>query len=152
MFRRSVPCIVALLLALGGCGGQGGGGSAAPSGADAKASADAAPELSRRPARAGEIVVRGEASPKAHGPLTFGGRYVVRFEQYAPEDPRLDFASQVPFTASLTRREGDPRGATELFTSAVGSGRRELTIRGRLYVDVSFGDFPYVIRFTPTSG
>ena len=60
--------------------------------------------------------------------------------------------AQTPFTASLTPREGDPRGAIELFGAARASGRRELEIHGRLFVDVSFGDFPYVLRFTPRAG
>jgi hypothetical protein len=109
----------------------------------------AAPALATRAAAAGEVVVRGEASPATHGPFTFAGRYRVRFEQYAPEDPRLDFAGETPFTAALTRRAGDARGAIKLFQDAAGSGARELEIRGRRYVDVSFGDFPYVLRFTP---
>jgi len=29
------------------------------------------------------------------------------------------------------------------------SGRRELRINGRYVLDVSFGDFPYAVRFTP---
>ena len=40
-------------------------------------------------------------------------------------------------------------GAIKLFEAAARRGRRELTIRGRYVVEVSFGDFPYVIRFTP---
>ncbi len=77
------------------------------------------------------------------------GRYLVRFEQYAPEDPALDFSAQTPLTATLQPHEGDPRGAKPLIEGAQRSGRRELDIRGRYFVDVSFGDFPYVIRFTP---
>ena len=96
--------------------------------------------------------MRGESSPATHGPYAFDGRYLARFEQYAPEDPALDFSLQTPFTATLTAREGDPRGAIELFGAARGDGRLELEIRGRYYVDVSFGDFPYVIRFTPRRG
>jgi hypothetical protein len=109
----------------------------------------ALPALARRPAASGEIVVRGESSPATHGPYTFGGRYLVRFEQYAPEDPALDFSGQTPFSAALQRSAGDPRGATGLFVAARRSGQRVLVIRGRYFVDVSFGDFPYVIRFTP---
>jgi hypothetical protein len=132
---------------LTGCGG----GSSTDRGAtgtapDAQA---AAPALATRPAAHGEVVVRGESSPRTHGPYTFAGRYRVRFEQYAPEDPRMDFTGQTPLTAALTPREGDTRGAIKLFQDAARSGSRELTIRGRLYVDVSFGDFPYVLRFTP---
>ena len=36
-----------------------------------------------------------------------------------------------------------------LFKAAVGTQTRRLRINGRFYVDVSFGDYPYVIRFTP---
>jgi hypothetical protein len=37
-----------------------------------------------------------------------------------------------------------------LFRAAARTGRRSVTLRGRLYVDVAFGDFQYAIRFTPT--
>ena len=47
------------------------------------------------------IRVRGDASPGCYGPFEFDGRYLVRFEQFAPEDPELDFSGQTPFTASL---------------------------------------------------
>lgn len=150
--RLAIVCALVLCAVppvLAGCGGDGsadGARSVAPS------AATALPPLASRPAGAGEFVVRGETSPHTHGPFEFDGRYLVRFEQYAPEDPRLDFAGQTPFSASLTPREGDPRGAIELFEKASATGRRELEIRGRLYVDVSFGDFPYVVRFTPRRG
>jgi hypothetical protein len=131
---------------LGGCGDG-------DSGAKASTSTTSAvlPALASRPAGPEEIVVRGENSPAMHGPYTFDGPYLVRFEQYAPEDPALDFSGQTPLTVSLQRRAGDPRGAIAVFESARRSGRRELEIRGRYFVDVSFGDFPYVVRFTPRS-
>ena len=129
---------------LGGCGD----GDSAGKAPTATTSA-ALPALASRPAATGEIVVRGESSPATHGPYTFDGRYLVRFEQYAPEDPALDFSGQTPLTVSLQRREGDPSGAIAVFEAAQRSGRREREIRGRYVVDVSFGDFPYVIRFTP---
>jgi hypothetical protein len=132
------------LAALAGCGSDDGSSSTATT-----ATTAALPPLAGRPPAPGEIVVRAEASPATHGPYTFSGRYLVRFQQYAPEDPKLDFASQTPFSASLVRHEGDPTGAIKLFEAAAPSGRRELTIRGRYYVEVSFGDFPYVVRFTP---
>ena len=56
--------------------------------------------------------------------------------------PRIDRALTRPL-------EGDPRGATALLDAARASGRRELEISGRRFVEVSFGDFPYVVRFTP---
>jgi hypothetical protein len=127
---------------LGGCGGG-------DSPATTATTSAALPALASRAAARGEIVVRGESSPATHGPYTFRGRYLVRFEQYAPEDAALDFSGQTPFSAALQRRAGDPRGATGLFAAARRSGERVLVIRGRYFVDVSFGDFPYVIRFTP---
>jgi hypothetical protein len=138
--------VVLAAAAVGGCGDGGG-----PSGAarTATRSAGPLPALATRPPAKGEIVVRGDSSPATHGPYTFAGRYLVRFEQYAPEDPALDFSGQTPLTAALQPRAGDPRGAKALIEAAQRSGRRELDIRGRYFVDVSFGDFPYVIRFTP---
>jgi hypothetical protein len=136
--------VLLALAALAGCGSGGGSSSTATT-----ATTAAVPPLARRPAAAGEIVIRGEASPATHGPHEFNGRYLVRFEQYAPEDPKLDFSSQTAFSAELTRKEGDPGGAIKLFQAATRSGRRELTIRGRYHVELSFGDFPYVLRFTP---
>jgi hypothetical protein len=142
--RACLFFLLAAIPALTACGSDGDSSSTATT-----ATSAALPELARRPAAQGEIVVRGDASPSTRGPYAFSGRYLVRFEQYAPEDPKLDFASQTPLSAGLTRREGDETGAVKLFEAAARSGRRELTIRGRYFVDVSFGDSPFVIRFTP---
>lgn len=96
------------------------------------------------------MIVRGDASPASHGPFAFDGRYRVRFQQYAPEDPKVDFASQTSFVAALDRSaERNGPGTRRLFRVARRTGSRTLTLHGRLFVDVSFGDFPYVIRFTP---
>jgi hypothetical protein len=98
------------------------------------------------------VIVRGDLSPASHGPYAFDGRYVVRFEQFAPEDPNLDFTGQTAFVATLDRRaEQDGPGTVKLFEAAQRTSRRTLTLHGRLFVDVSFGDFPYAIRFTPAS-
>ena len=129
--------------ALAGCGDDGASSTATTT------TTKALPALARSPRAPGEIVVTGDASPATRGPYAFSGRYLVRFEQYAPEDPSLDFTSQTPLSAALVRREGEPEGAIKLFEAAARRDRRELTIRGRYFVDVSFGDFPYVIRFTP---
>jgi hypothetical protein len=145
--RSRRVCLFFLLIAcaaLAGCGSDGGSSSTTVT-----ATRTAVPALARRPPVAGEIVIRGEASPATHGPYEFNGRYLVRFEQYAPEDPQLDFGSQTPFSAALTRKQGDTTGAIKLFQAAAHSGRRELTIHGRYDVEVSFGDFPYALRFTP---
>jgi hypothetical protein len=139
--------VLLALPALAGCGSSDGGT------ADTKGTTTASlPALATRPPAAGEIVVRGEASPATHGPYALRGRYLVRFEQYAPEDAKLDFTAQTPFSATLTPRRDDPRGAIKLVAGAARSGRRELTIQGRYFVSVDFGDFPYVIRFTPRRG
>ena|SRR5215218_1088706 len=132
------------------CGGSGATGGGTPDRAAADAEA-ARPALAAAPRRAGEVVVVGEASPATHGPYAFDGRYVVRFEQIAPEDPRLDFGEQTAFVATADRRAGEPgAGSVRLFRAAARTGRGAVTLRGRLYVDVAFGDFPYAIRFTPT--
>jgi hypothetical protein len=139
---------MSLLLAvmLASCGRDDG---SSPSTSAARPAAGAKPALAVAAAKAGEIVFDGQASPAMHGPLELDGTYLVRFEQTAPEDPDLDFAGQTPFEASLRHRAGDPRGAIKLFSAARRSGRRELRLRGRYVLDVSFGDFPYAVRFTP---
>src|SRR5919202_7021990 len=144
--------LVVLLAAGAGasaCGGAGGG-----PGGTAAGSPPPKPRLAlaRTPARPGEVLVRGDASPASHGPFTLRGRYVVRFEQVAPEDPELDFATQTAFVASLDRRaEVQDRDSVRLFRAAARTGRREVTLRGRFFLDVSFGDFPYAIRLTPVA-
>jgi hypothetical protein len=139
--------LVAAAAAPAACGGSAGGGASA-----GKAPPKARPALARTPARPGELLVRGDASPASHGPFTLRGRYTVRFEQIAPEDPELDFASQTAFVASLDRRAEVEDGASvRLFRVAARTGRRVVSLRGRYYLDVSFGDFPYAIRLTPVA-
>ncbi|MEY2513703.1 MAG: hypothetical protein QOJ89_1061 [bacterium] len=145
---RSSLTVLACALVAAGCGGGERRGSATAT-ATAPAASAVLPPLARAAAARGEIVVHGESSTRNHGPYSFDGRYVVRFEQTAPEDPQLDFGGQTPFTAALERRAGDPRGAVKLFSAAARAGRRELTLHGRYVLDVSFGDFPYAMRFTP---
>jgi len=145
---RCLALLAALpALALGaGCGGDGGAAPAPPP----RSQTDAVAPLARAPARAGEVVVRGQASPASHGPFRFDGTYRVRFEQVAPEDPGLDFGSQTSFVAALHRRaEVEDRGSVRLFSKAAARGERRLRLRGRFFVDVAFGDFPYALRFTP---
>jgi hypothetical protein len=98
------------------------------------------------------VIVRGDLSPASHGPYAFDGRYVARFEQFAPEDPNVDFTDQTAFVAMLDRRSEEERaGSVKLFSTAARTGRKTVTLHGRLFVDVSFGDFPYAIRLTPVS-
>jgi hypothetical protein len=96
----------------------------------------------------GEIVLNGEASPREHGPIAFNGRYRVRFQQSAPEDPSIDFGTETPFVARVVK-PGEHAPGRRLFRSASGSGERTLTLDGRFLVSVEFGDWPYAIRFTP---
>jgi hypothetical protein len=144
------PTAIVLLVALA-CGTTAcGGASGAGTGSAAAAPRAARPALARAPKRPGEILVRAEASPASHGPFALDGRYVVRFEQIAPEDPELDFTTQTAFVATFDRRrEQEGAGSVRVFRTAARTGRRTVTLRGRWYLDVSFGDFPYAIRLTP---
>jgi hypothetical protein len=75
---------------------------------------------------------------------------VARFQQFAPEDPNVDFTGQTAFVATLDKRaQEEGAGTVKLFHAAARTGRTTLTLHGRYYVDASFGDFPYAIRFTP---
>jgi hypothetical protein len=149
VWRPTVTAIVLLAAATcaaAACGGGGSGGTEAT----APAQLVARPALARAPKRPGEILVRGEASPASHGPFALHGTYIARFEQTAPEDPELDFTSQTAFVATLDRRPEQESGdSVRLFRAAARTGRRTITVRGRWYLDVSFGDFPYAIRLTP---
>jgi hypothetical protein len=138
--------ILVLALVVAACGG----GSEPP---PAAPTSTAVPDLARAPKAEGELVVSGEASPESHGPFDFSGEYTVRFEQYAPEDPSLDFGGATSFVAALDREAEITGGdSIPLFEAARARQTRELAIEGRYFVDVSFGDFPYVIRFTPVDG
>jgi hypothetical protein len=112
------------------------------------ATSSARPALATTPPKRGEIVLQGELSPKTHGPVQLHGTYEIRFQQYDPTDPHVRFAGQTPFVVDLERRQGFP--AVHLFKSATATGSTRRTLNGRYWVDVSFGDFPYVVRFTPT--
>jgi hypothetical protein len=141
--RRSAPLLLALA-ALAGCGGATDSPTPPPPASKTKVA------LLQAPKRPGEVIVRGESSPESHGPFTFDGRYLIRFEQFAPEDPNMDFAGQTAFVATLDRQpEQEGPGTVNLFHAAKRTGRRTITLHGRLYVDVTFGDFPYAIRLTP---
>jgi hypothetical protein len=150
MARRTVIALLAGAALAAACGGGSSGGGA-PSGASGDGTpADAKPALARAARRPGEVLVQGQASPASHGPFTLRGRYVVRFEQIAPEDPRLDFGAQTAFVAALDgTAEQDGPGSVRLFRTAARTGRREMRLSGRYFIDVSFGDFPYAVRLTP---
>lgn len=141
---RSLLAAAAAAAVLAACGA----GAPAPPPA-AGADAPGAPALLRQPLGPGEVRVAGENSPQTHGPFRFDGRYLVRFAQYAPEAPGRSFAGQTPFVAEL-RPVGDPPARpVPLFAVAAERGDRTLNLSGRYTVEVSFGDFPYAILFTP---
>ena len=71
----------------------------------------------------------------------------MRFQQVAPEDPRLDFAAQTPFVAALLPEAGG--AAVPLVRGAARTGERRVRADGRFRVEVSFGDFPWALRLTP---
>jgi hypothetical protein len=128
----------------------GGGASSGPAGSTAAAPPPARLALASAPKRRGEVLVRADASPASHGPFALDGRYVARFEQVAPEDPELDFRGQTAFVVTADRKPQQAgAGTVRLFRAAARTGRRTVTLRGRLYLDVAFGDFPYAIRLTP---
>jgi hypothetical protein len=138
--------LLATCIAGSGCGDGGTVGGQAPP------ATTVTPQLAKGPKADGEIVVRGEASPGSHGPYELSGTYKARFEQYAPEDPNLDFAEQTPFSARLDPHASSDAGARKavpLFEAAVRTGTATVRANGRLWIDVEFGDFPYVIRLTP---
>jgi hypothetical protein len=138
--------LIAALVLLAGCGSEAAKPTRPPDPAKTKVA------LLQAPKRAGEIIVRGDLSPASHGPYGFDGRYVVRFEQFAPEDPNVDFTAQTAFVSTLDRNaEQDGPGSVKLFHAARRTGRKTLALHGNLFVDVSFGDFPYALRFTPVS-
>jgi hypothetical protein len=140
--------VVALLAAgvLVGCGGD----QPATPPPNREQTRAAEPAWAQAPKQDGEILVRGDASPGSHGPFTFDGRYTVRFAQVSPEDPELDFADQTSFVARLDREAEIPDSrSVRLFRVARREGRKTVRLSGRYFVDVEFGDYPYVIRFTP---
>ena len=150
--RWTGPIVLLVAAAAGASACGGGSGSSAGGSAAVAGPPPARPGLARAPKRPGEILVRADASPQSHGPLTLDGRYLVRFEQVAPEDPEMDFTTQTAFVAALDRRpQEEGADSVRLFRAAARTGRRTIIARGRWYLDVSFGDFPYAIRLTPAN-
>ncbi len=135
-----------LLIGLAGCGG--GGENTEPPPASG-AGAPNAPRLLTDPKSEGEFVFHAELSPETFGPVTLDGRYEVRFAQYAPEDADMDFSTRTLFMAKLVKVSGTGPEEVPLFQDAARSGRIVVTADGSYEIDVSFGDFPFVIRLTP---
>jgi hypothetical protein len=65
-------------------------------------------------------------------------------------DPHTDLTSATSFVTTLDReKEIAADSSIPLFKAAKRTQSRRLRINGRYYVDATFGDYPYVIRFTP---
>jgi hypothetical protein len=133
-------------IVIAGCGGGGGGATAPPA---AGPTAQGAPALLKQKVQKGEVMVDAEYSPHRDGPYRFDGTYLVRFAQYDPEAPRMSFAGQTPFVAYLSGLGRRPK-MIALFHQAAAGAERTMRLHGNYFVEVSFGDFPYVLRFTPT--
>jgi hypothetical protein len=136
--------LLALTVVIAGCGGT----SATPPPV-AGPTAQGAPALLKQKVQKGEVMVDAEYSPHRGGPYRFDGTYLVRFAQYDPEAPRTSFADQTPFVAYLSGPGRRPKKIA-LFHQAAAGGARTMRLHGKYFVEVSFGDFPYVLRFTPT--
>jgi hypothetical protein len=110
------------------------------------------PTLAKQPPAAGEILVSGNTAPKTFGPYDFEpGTYTFRFQQYAPDQPGLDFSTDAsPFAVSLNRRPRTTAPDSQLLVnSAAKEGDNIASITGRYYIDVTSADHSYVLRFTP---
>ena len=146
--RRTGPltlfALLALAIVIAACGGK---SATAPPAAGPNAAG--APALLKQKLQKGEVMVDAEYSPHRDGPYKFDGTYLVRFAQYDPEAPRTSFAQQTPFVAYLTGPGRRPKKIT-LFHQAAAGASRTMRLHGTYFVEVSFGDFPYVLRFTPT--
>ncbi|UTI62800.1 hypothetical protein NBH00_15695 [Paraconexibacter antarcticus] len=156
----SAAAVVGLLAAVGASGCDEGHTTSPAAGASSGA-AGGAPRgpgatmsLVRAPKQRGEVLVSGPGSPEAHGPYVFHGRYTVRFEQADPEDPRQTFAGQTAFVAYAAPQQdqADGPGVVRLARAAKRTGTTTVRLDGRLWVNVSFGDFPYALRLTPVRG
>ncbi len=144
MPRRSTPvAVVVLAAALGGCG------SASAPGTTTSHPAGTVPAIAARAPAPGEVLVRGAASPLTRGPFAFDGTYEVRFAQYEPSGDPVDFAQQTSFVSALERPAEPGTPVVRLFRTASATGHTRVTLHGRYLVDVSFGDFPFAVRFTP---
>jgi hypothetical protein len=141
-------------LALGGCGERHRAAPAPPAFGTTAGGRPAVPALARTPKRSGEVLVTGAGSPSAHGPYSFKGRYRVRFEQVDPEDPGQTFTGQTSFVANAAPAADQEQGAgvVRLVRKAARTGSATVRLDGRLWVNVSFGDFPYALRLTPVGG
>ena len=109
------------------------------------------PDIGRRPAGKGEVVIRGDAAPKTHGPYDFEpGTYQFQFAQYA-KGGGVDFAAEASsFSAVVNRKPGTTAPDSQLLANVTArSGAGQINLSGKLFVEVQSADYAYVMRFTP---
>ncbi len=128
----SILAVVSVACLVGGCGG---------SNEDAGAEAD---EIVKnlKALKPGEILIQGQRREKFSGPYTLRrGGYVLQFQREG--DGNL--------TVALESRRGSkqPPYQVLLADSEQKSGRREVTLSGKLYVHTTSTADGYVLRFTP---
>jgi hypothetical protein len=108
--------------------------------------------LSPKRVCAGEVLLTGDSAPKTLGPVELeAGIYKFQFEQFDPESPGLDFATEAsPIAVQLNRKPRTPAADSQLIVNtARRSGENIINVSGRYYVDVTAADHSYVLRFTP---
>jgi hypothetical protein len=130
----------AAILALAGCGG---GGTDEDADALARGLARDVKALKR-----GEILIRGERSPRFSGPYRFGrAGYVLRYRQTG--EPR---AERRLLTVALESRRGSTATPYQLVVRTERlRGQARIRVSGELYIHVTTTSPSYELRFTPPS-
>ena len=127
--------------------------SAAPAAVPSAVADGGAPALATAPRRVGQVIFKGEGLASV-GPKTFkGGVYMVRFEQWAPDEPDLNFRSDASsIVIQLNRKPGKIGADAVTVTNATKKkGKTSVTVpAGRWYADVQ-ADHAWAVRFTPIS-
>ena len=109
------------------------------------------PDIGERPAKKGEVVIRGDEAPRTYGPYDFEpGPYTFRFAQYVPGGG-VDFASEASsFSAIVNRKAGTQAPDSQILANVTArAGAGTVNLSGKLYVEVQSADYAYVMRFTP---
>lgn len=132
----SILAIVSLAGFAGGCGG-----SSDDPGAEAQ---DVLQNL--KSLKPGEIMIQGQRREKFSGPYALRpGGYVMGFE-------RVGERGNLTVLLESTRGSKQPPYQLLLADSGQKTGRREVTLSGKVYVHVKSTADGYVLRFTPKAG
>jgi hypothetical protein len=136
---RRCGVVIALLVAAaaaGGCGSSSDDGSG-----EAEKVVQQLGSLQR-----GEILIQGMTAPRVVGPYVFKpGGYVLHFEQ-----PGAGESEEERLIVALESTPGSRAQPYQLLVdSGSGSGRKEVSMSGKLYVHVVRAPGDYLLRFTP---